>query len=93
MPARARSRNFLLALPVRGGRRGADVTVQATRDGEAVGWRPCRVAVAHGTRVGSLTDYRPALPIRTSIRPESRVVSRDGGITVVEQKGEARFLF
>jgi ribosome-associated toxin RatA of RatAB toxin-antitoxin module len=71
----------------------ADVTVQATRDGEAV-----EVEAAAEIAVGAprawqvLTDYNRLSQFVPDLH-ESRVVSREGAKAVVEQKGVARFLF
>ena len=71
----------------------ADVSVDATRDGEAVevaASADLAVGVARAwevlTAYNRFTEFVPNLD-------ESRIVSRDGVHAVVEQKGSARFLF
>jgi ribosome-associated toxin RatA of RatAB toxin-antitoxin module len=71
----------------------ADVSVQATRDGEAVevdAVAEIAVGVARAWEV--LTDYN-RFPEFVPDLHESRIVSRQGASVVVEQKGAARFLF
>lgn len=71
----------------------ADVSVQATRDGEAVevsAVAEIAVGVARAWEV--LTDYNRFSEFVPDLY-ESRIVSRQGASVVVEQKGAARFLF
>lgn len=71
----------------------ADVTVQATRDGEAVEVEAVAdIAVALARAWEVLTDYNRLSQFVPDLH-ESRVVSREGARAVVEQKGVARFLF
>jgi ribosome-associated toxin RatA of RatAB toxin-antitoxin module len=71
----------------------ADVTVEATRDGEAVEVEAAAEIAADAARAWQvLTDYN-RLPQFVPDLHESRVVSREGAKVVVEQKGVARFLF
>jgi ribosome-associated toxin RatA of RatAB toxin-antitoxin module len=71
----------------------ADVSVQATRDGDALeveAVADLAVGLARAWEV--LTDYNRFSQFVPDLR-ESRVISREGGNAVVEQKGQARFLF
>jgi ribosome-associated toxin RatA of RatAB toxin-antitoxin module len=71
----------------------ADVAVQATREGEAVeveAVADLSVGIPRAWEV--LTDYG-RFPEFVPDLHESRVLSREGPRVVVEQKGEARFLF
>jgi ribosome-associated toxin RatA of RatAB toxin-antitoxin module len=71
----------------------ADVTVQATRDGEAVEVEAvAEIAVGAARAWQVLTDYNRLSQFVPDLH-ESRVVSREGAKVVVEQKGVARFLF
>jgi ribosome-associated toxin RatA of RatAB toxin-antitoxin module len=71
----------------------ADVTVQATRDGEAVEVEAvAEIAVGVARAWEVLTDYNRLAQFVPDLH-ESRVVSREGPKAVVEQKGAARFLF
>jgi ribosome-associated toxin RatA of RatAB toxin-antitoxin module len=71
----------------------ADVTVEATRDGEAVEVEAgAEIAVGAARAWQVLTDYN-RLPQFVPDLHDSRVVSREGAKVVVEQKGVARFLF
>ncbi|MGH8640655.1 MAG: SRPBCC family protein [Burkholderiales bacterium] len=71
----------------------ADVTVQATRDGEAVEVKAvAELAVGPARAWEVLTDYNRLSQFVPDLH-ESRVVSREGAKAVVEQKGVARFLF
>jgi ribosome-associated toxin RatA of RatAB toxin-antitoxin module len=71
----------------------ADVTVHATRDGAAVEVEAvAEIAVGVARAWEVLTDYSRFAEFVPDLR-ESRIVSRAGASAVVEQKGEARFLF
>lgn len=71
----------------------ADVSVEATRDGEAVEVEAvAEIAVGLARAWEVLTDYN-RFPEFVPDLHESRVVSRQGPSVVVEQKGAARFLF
>jgi ribosome-associated toxin RatA of RatAB toxin-antitoxin module len=71
----------------------ADISVQATRDGEAVEMEAVAEITAGLARAWEvLTDYNRLSQFVPDLR-ESRVVSREGAKAVVEQKGVARFLF
>ena len=71
----------------------AEISVRATRDGDALeveAVADLAVGLARAWEV--LTDYNRFSQFVPDLR-ESRVISREGGNAVVEQKGEARFLF
>jgi ribosome-associated toxin RatA of RatAB toxin-antitoxin module len=71
----------------------ADVSVQATRDGEAVEVEAvAEIAVGLARAWEVLTDYNRLSEFVPDLH-ESRVISRQGASAVVEQKGAARFLF
>jgi ribosome-associated toxin RatA of RatAB toxin-antitoxin module len=71
----------------------ADVSVQATRDGEAVEVEAvAEIAVGLARAWEVLTDYNRLSQFVPDLH-ESRVVARKGNSVVVEQKGAARFLF
>ncbi len=102
MPPRAATRagarahagvSCLLLVCVAGVATAADVSVQATRDGEAVEVEAvAEIAVGVARAWEVLTDYN-RFPEFVPDLHESRVVSREGASVVVEQKGAARFLF
>jgi carbon monoxide dehydrogenase subunit G len=81
---------FLLAAS---GARGADVSVEARRRGEALEVL-CRATLDAPLDLiwGTLTDFDRLAEFIPGMR-SSRVVSREGEVSVVEQSGEARFLF
>jgi ribosome-associated toxin RatA of RatAB toxin-antitoxin module len=71
----------------------ADISVQATRDGDAVEVEAvAELAVSPARAWEVLTDYNRLSQFVPDLH-ESRVVSREGARAVVEQKGAARFLF
>jgi ribosome-associated toxin RatA of RatAB toxin-antitoxin module len=71
----------------------ADVTVHTTRDGAALEVEAVAdLAVGPGRAWEVLTDYGRFHEFVPDLH-ESRIVSRDGTQVVVEQSGEARFLF
>jgi ribosome-associated toxin RatA of RatAB toxin-antitoxin module len=71
----------------------ADVSVEATRDGEAVEVEAVADLAAGLARAWQvLTDYNRFSEFVPNLHA-SRVVSRAGTSVVVDQKGEARFLF
>ncbi|HKA38633.1 MAG TPA: SRPBCC family protein [Burkholderiales bacterium] len=71
----------------------ADVSVEATRDGDAVEVEAvAEIAVGVARAWEVLTDYNRLAEFVPDLH-ESRVVSRKGDNAVVEQKGAARFLF
>jgi ribosome-associated toxin RatA of RatAB toxin-antitoxin module len=71
----------------------ADVTVRTARDGVALEVEAVAdLAVGPGRAWEVLTDYG-RFPEFVPDLHESRIVSRDGAQVVVEQRGEARFLF
>jgi ribosome-associated toxin RatA of RatAB toxin-antitoxin module len=80
---------LVLAAPAR----AAEISVQATRDGEAVEVEAvAELAVGPARAWEILTDYNRLSQFVPDLH-ESRVVSREGAKAVVEQKGVARFLF
>jgi carbon monoxide dehydrogenase subunit G len=82
-----------LALPFAGSQAADDVSIEATRRDDAL-QVVCRATLAAPaeliwetlTDYGHLADFIPGLH-------RSRVLSRNGAVSVVEQSGEARFLF
>src|SRR6185503_2125069 len=91
-PGALRAISCLLVLSAATLAGAADVTVDATRDGEAVevvASADLAVGVARAWEV--LTAYDRFTEFVPNLQ-ESRVVSREGAQAVVEQKGSARFL-
>ena len=71
----------------------ASVDVQAARNGELIEVRAHAVVDATLAVVwGTLTDYE-RLPEFIPGMASSRVIARQGATVIVEQTGEARFLF
>jgi carbon monoxide dehydrogenase subunit G len=70
-----------------------DISVEATRRGDALEV-VCRAALDARPELiwQTLTDYGRLADFIPGMR-SSKVVSKDGAVTVVEQTGEARFLF
>lgn len=70
-----------------------DVSVEASRRDGAIEVRAhALVEASFDTVWGTLTDYN-RLPAFIPGMKSSRVTARNGGVSVVEQVGEARFLF
>ncbi|MGH8640733.1 MAG: SRPBCC family protein [Burkholderiales bacterium] len=83
----------LLLVCVAAAATAADVSVQATRDGEAVEVEAVAdIAVGMARAWQVLTDYNRFSEFVPDLQA-SRIVSRQGPSIVVEQKGAARFLF
>ena len=82
-----------LALPFAGSRAADDVTIEATRREDAL-QVVCRATLA-APRSSSGKRSRTTGTWRISSRAcaDSQVLSRNGAVSVVEQSGEARFLF
>ena len=82
-----------LALPAGWARAAGDITVEATRREDALEV-VCRAKVAAPPELiwQTLTDYGRLAEFIPGMRT-SKVVSQNGAVTVVEQSGEARFLF
>jgi len=82
-----------LALPSAGLRAADDVTIEATRRDDAL-QVVCRATLAAPAEIiwETLTDYGHLADFIPGMR-RSRVLSRSGAVSIVEQSGEARFLF
>jgi polyketide cyclase/dehydrase/lipid transport protein len=82
-----------LALPSAGLRAAQDVTIEATRRDDAL-HVVCRATLAAPAALiwETLTDYGHLAEFIPGMR-RSHVLSRNGAVSIVEQSGEARFLF
>ena len=82
-----------LALPPAGVRAADDISVEATRRDEALEV-VCRATLEAPLELiwQALTDYGRLAEFIPGMH-KSRVLSQNGAVTVVEQSGEARFLF
>ena len=82
-----------LALAMGSARAAADITVEAQRRGEALEV-VCRAMLDAPLELvwQTLTDYERLAEFIPGMR-RSRVLSQNGAVTVIEQVGEARFLF
>ena len=82
-----------LALPIGGTRAADDISVEARRRDEALEV-VCRATLEAPLELiwQTLTDYGRLAEFIPGMRA-SRVLSQNGAVTVVEQSGEARFLF
>jgi ribosome-associated toxin RatA of RatAB toxin-antitoxin module len=93
LPPRAATLACLLLVCASAVATAADVSVQATRDGDAVEVEAvAEIPVSLARAWAVLTDYNRLSEFVPDLH-ESRVVSRQGTSAVVEQKGAARFLF
>lgn len=90
---RALTLALCLALPLPGLRAADDVTIEATRRDDAL-QVVCRATLAAPADLiwETLTDYGHLADFIPGMR-RSQVLSRNGAVSVVEQSGEARFLF
>ena len=82
-----------LVLPFAGLRAADDVTIEATRRDDALEV-VCRAMLAARAEIiwETLTDYGHLADFIPGLR-RSQVLSRNGAVSIVEQSGEARFLF
>ena len=82
-----------LALPAGRARAAGEIAVESTRRDDALEI-VCRVMLEAPPELiwQTLTDYNRLAEFIPGMR-RSRVVSQDGAVTVIEQSGEARFLF
>ena len=84
---------IFLAFPLTGVRAADDISVEARRRDDALEVL-CRAMLEAPPELiwQTLTDYGRLAEFIPGMR-RSRVLSQDGAVTVIEQSGEARFLF